>query len=146
MRPRSPTACAAATVIAAAWLAWLYRRIRPRMSRRRAAALLGTLQAAYTDIRYLGPVTRVINDREALLGVSICGVLERPAVFLDAHTLEAAVGLLGRGLDPFQAIGTAGIANNKIFLECIVPGQQRCRAVADCCSNCSNSWCCSADN
>jgi len=54
----------------------------------RSAALLGTLQASYTDIRYLGPVTRVINDREALLGVSICGVLERPSVFLDPATLE----------------------------------------------------------
>lgn len=54
----------------------------------RAAALLGTLQAAYTDISYLGPVTRVINDREALLGVSICGVLERPGIFLAPQTLE----------------------------------------------------------
>jgi ribonucleoside-triphosphate reductase len=59
----------------------------------RSAALLGTLQAAYTDIRYLGPVTRVINDREALLGVSICGVLERPAVFLDPDTLEQGAQL-----------------------------------------------------
>ncbi len=54
----------------------------------RAAALLGTLQASYTNISYLGPVTRVINDREALLGVSICGVLERPGIFLDPQTLE----------------------------------------------------------
>ncbi len=53
-----------------------------------AAALLGTLQAAYTDIRYLGPVTRVINDREALLGVSICGILERPNLLLDPSVLE----------------------------------------------------------
>ncbi len=54
----------------------------------RAASLLGTLQAAYTDIRYLGPVTRVINDREALLGVSICGILERPSLLLQANVLE----------------------------------------------------------
>ncbi|MES2522434.1 MAG: ATP cone domain-containing protein [Gemmatimonadota bacterium] len=53
-----------------------------------AAALLGTLQAAYTDIPYLGPVTRVINERESLLGVSICGILERPSVLLDPSVLE----------------------------------------------------------
>jgi len=54
----------------------------------RAAALLGTLQAAYTNIGYLGPVTRVINEREALLGVSICGILERPSVLLNPEVLE----------------------------------------------------------
>ncbi len=54
----------------------------------RAASLLGTLQAAYTDIRYLGPVTRVINDREALLGVSICGILEQPHLLLKPEVLE----------------------------------------------------------
>jgi ribonucleoside-diphosphate reductase alpha chain len=55
----------------------------------RAAAILGTLQASYTDIGYLGPITRTINERESLLGVSICGVLERPAVLLDPAILEA---------------------------------------------------------
>ena len=54
----------------------------------RAASLLGTLQAAYTDIGYLGPVTRVINERESLLGVSICGILERPQLLLDPQVLE----------------------------------------------------------
>jgi len=53
-----------------------------------AAALLGTLQAAYTNIAYLGPVTRVINERESLLGVSICGILERPALLLNPTVLE----------------------------------------------------------
>jgi len=53
-----------------------------------AASLLGTLQAAYTNIAYLGAVTRVINERESLLGVSICGILERPSVLLDPATLE----------------------------------------------------------
>ncbi len=54
----------------------------------RAAALLGTLQAAYTNIAYLGPITRVLNERESLLGVSICGILERPSVLLNAAILE----------------------------------------------------------
>lgn len=55
----------------------------------RQAALLGTLQAAYTDMDYLGPVTRRLNEREALLGVSICGILDRPDLLLDPETLEA---------------------------------------------------------
>jgi ribonucleoside-diphosphate reductase alpha chain len=55
----------------------------------RHAALVGTLQASYTDMPYLGPVSRRINEREALLGVSICGILDRPDVLLDPATLEA---------------------------------------------------------
>ncbi len=58
------------------------------------AALLGTLQAAYTDIPYLGPVTRWINQREALLGVSICGILDNPELLLDAATLEAGAEMV----------------------------------------------------
>lgn len=54
----------------------------------RAASLLGSLQAAYTNITYLGPITRVINERESLLGVSICGILERPSLLLDPGVLE----------------------------------------------------------
>lgn len=54
----------------------------------RAAALLGTLQAAYTNIPYLGAATRFINERESLLGVSICGILDRPSLLLDPSVLE----------------------------------------------------------
>ena len=58
------------------------------------ASLLGTLQAAYTDISYLGPVTRWINQREALLGVSICGILDNPELLLDGKTLEAGAEMV----------------------------------------------------
>ncbi len=58
-----------------------------------AAAAVGTLQAAYTDIPYLGPVTRYLNEREALLGVSICGILDNPAIFLDADILERGAAI-----------------------------------------------------
>ena len=54
----------------------------------RAASLIGTLQADYTDIPYLGPITRVLNEREALIGVSICGVLDNPQVLLSPDTLR----------------------------------------------------------
>jgi ribonucleoside-diphosphate reductase alpha chain len=68
----------------------------------RYAALLGTLQAAYTDIPYLGPVTRWINQREALLGVSICGILDNPELLLDASTLEAGAEMV-RGANALYA-------------------------------------------
>lgn len=39
----------------------------------RAGAILGTLQAGYTDFKFLPDTTKDIFDREALLGVSITG-------------------------------------------------------------------------
>lgn len=52
------------------------------------AALIGTLQAAYAHMPYLGAVTRLLNEREALLGVSICGILDNPELLLDPDVLE----------------------------------------------------------
>jgi ribonucleoside-diphosphate reductase alpha chain len=49
----------------------------------RAAAILGTLQADYTDFDYLGDVSKRIARREALLGVSMTGMMEHPAVAFD---------------------------------------------------------------
>lgn len=54
------------------------------------AAQLGTYQADYTDSGYLGEVSREIIEREALLGVSLCGVLSNPNIALDKETLETA--------------------------------------------------------
>ncbi len=58
------------------------------------AAVIGTLQAGYTDFSYLSPVSRVITEREALLGVSICGILDRPSVLLDPAVLRAGAALV----------------------------------------------------
>lgn len=52
------------------------------------ASVVGTIQATYTDIPYLGPVTRYLNERESLLGVSICGILDCPDLYLNASILE----------------------------------------------------------
>ncbi|MEZ5276623.1 MAG: ATP cone domain-containing protein [Opitutaceae bacterium] len=60
----------------------------------RNAAIVGTLQAAYTDIPYLGPVTRLINEREALLGVSICGIMDNPKVLLDPEVLQKGANVV----------------------------------------------------
>jgi ribonucleoside-triphosphate reductase len=45
-----------------------------------AAAILGTIQAAYTKFEYLGPVTEEIVKDEALLGVSMTGMMDTPEV------------------------------------------------------------------
>ena len=58
------------------------------------AALIGTLQAGYTEFGYLSPVSRVITEREALLGVSLCGILDRPDVFLDPTVLRAGAAVV----------------------------------------------------
>lgn len=54
----------------------------------RAAAILGTLQAGYTDFKFLSDVTKKIFDREALLGVSITGWMNNPKVLFDEKVLQ----------------------------------------------------------
>jgi len=49
----------------------------------RAATIIGTLQAGYTDFPYLGDTTEQLCRREALLGVSITGMMDSPAITLD---------------------------------------------------------------
>lgn len=58
-----------------------------------AATAIGTLQAAYTDMPYLGAVTRLINERDALLGVSICGFMDNPSVLFDPEVLTQGAQL-----------------------------------------------------
>jgi ribonucleoside-triphosphate reductase (thioredoxin) len=61
----------------------------------RHASVIGTLQAGYTDIPYLGPVSRFINEREALLGVSICGIMDSPKILLDPEVLQKGAAIVG---------------------------------------------------
>lgn len=48
----------------------------------RAASIIGTLQAGYTDFKYLSPESSEITAQEALLGVSITGVMDNPEILL----------------------------------------------------------------
>lgn len=48
-----------------------------------AATLIGTLQAGYTDFKYLNQTARYLTEEEALLGVSIAGALDNPKILLD---------------------------------------------------------------
>ena len=47
-----------------------------------AAALVGTLQAGYTDFHYLRNASRELTEEEALLGVSITGIMDNPKTLL----------------------------------------------------------------
>ena len=58
------------------------------------AALIGTIQAGYTAFGYLTPVSRVITEREALIGVSICGILDRPELLLDQEVLRQGAAVV----------------------------------------------------
>jgi ribonucleoside-diphosphate reductase alpha chain len=49
----------------------------------RAATIIGTLQASYTEMKYLQPVSKQLTEDEALLGVSITGIMDRPDILLD---------------------------------------------------------------
>ncbi len=54
----------------------------------RASAILGTLQAGYTDFKFLGEDTKRIFDREALLGCSITGWMNSPELLFNEEILE----------------------------------------------------------
>ena len=49
----------------------------------RAASIIGTLQAGYADFGYLGQTTKEIVEREALIGVSITGMMDNPTILFD---------------------------------------------------------------
>ena len=51
----------------------------------RTGAIMGTLQAGYTNFKYLTETSKKIFEREALLGVSVTGWMNNPEVLLDAE-------------------------------------------------------------
>ncbi len=59
-----------------------------------SASVIGTLQAGFTHMPYLGHATRLINDKDALLGVSICGFMDNPELFFDPKVLERGAKLV----------------------------------------------------
>ena len=50
----------------------------------KAATIIGTLQAGYTEMPYLGPVSEIIAERESLLGIGMTGMLDAPHVACNA--------------------------------------------------------------
>jgi ribonucleoside-diphosphate reductase alpha chain len=61
-----------------------------------AAALLGTMQAGYTKFDYLGPISEAISKREALLGVSMTGIMDNPKMVLDPERQRQMAALVLR--------------------------------------------------
>ena len=58
------------------------------------AAILGTLQASYTDMPFLGSDTKELIELESLIGVSITGIMDNPQVFINAETLQAGAKIV----------------------------------------------------
>lgn len=59
--------------------------LRTFLEQCKAAAILGTLQAGYTDFSYLSTATKEIVDREALIGVGITGWMNQPGILFDTE-------------------------------------------------------------
>lgn len=57
------------------------------------AAIIGTLQAAYTNFKYLSHASKEITEEEALLGVSITGMMDNPQILLAAENQREAAKL-----------------------------------------------------
>jgi hypothetical protein len=53
----------------------------------KAAAIIGTLQAGFTKLAYLGDISEKIFEREALLGVSLTGTMEKHELVLTEKVL-----------------------------------------------------------
>jgi len=49
----------------------------------KAATIIGTLQAGFTHFPYLHHVSKYLTEREALLGVSITGMMDNPDILLN---------------------------------------------------------------
>ena len=60
----------------------------------KAGAILGTLQAGYTNFKYLAPATKEITDREALIGVGITGWMNNPEILFDKENMIKGANLV----------------------------------------------------
>jgi intein/homing endonuclease len=60
----------------------------------KASAIMGTLQASYTDFRYVNKISKKIFDKEALLGCSITGWMNNPDILFDEQILKEGVEVI----------------------------------------------------
>ena len=60
-------------------------------ARARAASLIGTLQASYTDFHYLRPVWQRNTEKDYLIGVSMTGIASGAVLDLDMEAAAVAV-------------------------------------------------------
>lgn len=84
----------------------------------KAATIIGTAQAGYTDFPYLGWVSEYICSREALLGVSLTGIMDNPDIALNpAIQREAAQLAVETNIEIAEKIGI----NPAARVTCIKP-------------------------
>jgi len=69
----------------------------------RAASIIGTLQAGFTALPYLGEVSERIFKREALLGVSMTGIMEQHELCLDPAVQKEGARVVKRTNKEFAA-------------------------------------------
>jgi len=60
----------------------------------KVAAIIGTMQAGYTDFKFLTRNSKRIFDQEALLGISITGFMDNPDILLDPAILQLGAALI----------------------------------------------------
>lgn len=71
-----------------------------------ASAIIGTLQAGYTNFKYLSEETKDIFEEEALLGCSITGMMDNPDIIFDEGLQkEAAKAILDTNLKVSKMLG-----------------------------------------
>ena len=58
-----------------------------------AATIIGTLQASYTDFKYLSHVAKYLTEKEALLGVSITAMMDNPEILFNKKIQRKAAKL-----------------------------------------------------
>lgn len=56
-----------------------------------ASAIIGTLQAGYTNFKYLGEASKEIFDEEALLGCSITGMMDNPDILFNEEIQKEGI-------------------------------------------------------
>lgn len=61
-----------------------------------AASVLGTLQAGYTNFKFLGEESKRIFEREALIGVSITGWMNNPHILFDEAVMKKGAEIVKR--------------------------------------------------
>lgn len=59
----------------------------------RAATIIGTLQASYTDFAYLGPASKQITEEESLLGVSMTAAMQNPQITMNPEYQRLAANV-----------------------------------------------------
>jgi ribonucleoside-diphosphate reductase alpha chain len=60
----------------------------------KAATIIGTLQAGYTQMPYLGAISETIAERDALLGIGMTGMLDAPHIACNPEYQREVAGMI----------------------------------------------------